>query len=46
MPLDPRILMIFGVALILAAAVWHRPRIDIGRASGARPWAAHDGAHP
>jgi hypothetical protein len=29
MPLDPRILMIFGVALVLAAAIWYRPRVGI-----------------
>jgi hypothetical protein len=31
MPLDPLILMIFGVALILAAAFWYKPRVGIGR---------------
>jgi hypothetical protein len=35
MPLDPLILMIFGGAIILAAGIWYRPRVGIGRGKAA-----------
>jgi hypothetical protein len=45
MPLDPLILMIFGAAIVLAAAIWYRPRVGIGRAEAARDDGQHTSAH-
>jgi hypothetical protein len=45
MPLDPLILMIFGAAIVLAAAIWYRPRVGIGRGEAARDDGQHTSAH-
>jgi hypothetical protein len=45
MPLHPLILMIFGVAIVLAAAIWYRPRVGIGRGEAARSDGQSTSAH-
>jgi hypothetical protein len=43
--MDPLILMIFGAAIVLAAAIWYRPRVGIGRGEAAQDDRQHTSAH-